>query len=42
MQKVQSVKKERTYEPNSKFVKTYKIFFKVLSQFDNRRNSLLT
>jgi hypothetical protein len=39
---VQSAKKERTYEPNNKFDKTYKIFFKVLSQYDIRSNSLLT
>jgi hypothetical protein len=35
---VQLAKKERTYEPKSKFDKTYNIFFKVLSQYDICRN----
>ncbi len=34
---VQSAKKERTNQLNSKFDKTYKHFFKVLSQFDIQR-----
>ncbi len=34
---VQSAKKERTNEINSKFDKTYKHLFKVLSQFDIQR-----
>ncbi len=33
------VKKERTHQLNNKFDKTYKIFFKILSQFDIRRKS---
>jgi hypothetical protein len=36
---VQSIKKERTHELNSKFDKTYQIFFKILSLFDIRRKS---
>jgi hypothetical protein len=31
--RVQLAKKERTYEPNSKFDKTYKNFLKVLPQY---------
>ncbi len=36
---VQSIKKERTHQLNSKFDKTYEIFFKVLSLFDIKRKS---
>ena len=38
---VQLAKKERTHELNSKFDKTYQIFFKVLSQFDIKKNRSL-
>jgi hypothetical protein len=39
---MQSIKKERIHQLNSKFDKTYQIFFKVLTQFDIKRKSQFT